>query len=43
MSSTENVITELKNRGVQEVFIESVDGLSGFEDALRAVLPPTEV
>jgi putative transposase len=38
-----NVITELKNRGVQDVFIACVDGLSGFEDALHAVLPKTEV
>jgi hypothetical protein len=38
-----NVITELKNRGVQDVFIAGVDGLSGFEDALRAVFPLTEV
>ena len=38
-----NVITELKNRGVQEVFIACVDGLSGFEDALRSVFPQAEV
>jgi putative transposase len=38
-----NVITELKNRGVQEVFIACVDGLSGFEDALHSVFPQAEV
>jgi transposase-like protein len=38
-----SVITELKNRGVQDVFIACVDGLSGFEEALHAVFPPTEV
>jgi transposase-like protein len=38
-----SVITELKNRGVQDVFIACVDGLSGFEDALEAVFPQTEV
>lgn len=38
-----SVITELKNRGVQDVFIACVDGVSGFEDALEAVLPRTEV
>jgi transposase-like protein len=38
-----SVITELKNRGVQDVFIACVDGLSGFEDALRAVFAGTEV
>ncbi len=38
-----SVITELKNRGVQDVFIACVDGVSGFEEALRAVFPVTEV
>lgn len=38
-----NVITELKNRGVQDVFISCVDGLSGFEEALHAVFAQTEV
>jgi transposase-like protein len=38
-----HVITELKNRGVQDVFIACVDGVSGFEDALAAVFPQTEV
>ena len=38
-----NVITELRNRGVQDVFIASVDGLSGFEDAIHAVFHQTEV
>jgi transposase-like protein len=33
----------LKNRGVQDVFIACVDGVSGFEDALAAVFPQTEV
>lgn len=38
-----SVITELKNRGVQDVFLACVDGLSGFEDAVRAVFARTEV
>jgi transposase-like protein len=38
-----SVITELKNRGVQDVFIACVDGLSGFEEALAAVFPQIEV
>lgn len=38
-----SVITELKNRGVQDIFLACVDGLSGFEDALRAVFARTEV
>jgi transposase-like protein len=38
-----SVITELKNRGVQDIFLACVDGLSGFEDALPAVFARTEV
>jgi transposase-like protein len=38
-----SVITDLQNRGVQDVFIASVDGLSGFADAIHAVFPKTLV
>lgn len=34
-----NVITDLQARGVQDVFIACVDGLSGFSDAIAAVFP----
>lgn len=37
------VITDLQNRGVQDIFIASVDGLAGFSDAIHAVFPRTEV
>jgi putative transposase len=37
------VITELKNRGVQDVFIACCDGLKGFPDAIEAVFPKTVV
>lgn len=37
------VLTELKNRGVQDVFIACVDGLKGFPDAIEAVFPKTRV
>jgi putative transposase len=37
------VVTELKNRGVQDVFIACVDGLKGFEEAINAVFPQTTV
>ena len=37
------VMTELKNRGVQDVFIACVDGLKGFPDAIETVFPKTEV
>ena len=34
------VMTELKNRGVQDIFIACVDGLKGFPDAIEATFPP---
>jgi putative transposase len=37
------VVTELKNQGVQDIFIASVDGLKGFPDAIEAVYPKTAV
>lgn len=33
------VLTELKNRGVRDVYITCVDGLTGFGDAIRAAFP----
>lgn len=38
-----SVLTEIHNRGVEDVFIASVDGLSGFADAIHSVFPGTEV
>ena len=35
------VMNEIKNRGVQDVFIAVVDGLKGFPDAITAVFPDT--
>jgi len=37
------VVTELKNRGVQDILIACVDGLKGFPDAINAVFPQTDV
>ena len=37
------VVTELKNRGVQDIFIACVDGLKGFPEAIEAVFPATTV
>jgi len=37
------VITELKNRGVQDIFIACCDGLKGFPEAIEAVFPKTVV
>ena len=37
------VVTELKNRGVQDIFIACVDGLKGFPEAIETVFPKTAV
>ena len=37
------VLTELKNRGLNDIFIASVDGLKGFPDAIETVYPDTQV
>lgn len=37
------ILTELKNRGIQEIFIACVDGLTGFPDAINVVFPKTKV
>jgi len=37
------VLTDLQNRGVEDILIASVDGLKGFPDAINAVFPQTEV
>lgn len=38
-----SVLTELKNRGIKDVFVACVDGLPGFPDAIGAVFPKTQV
>jgi len=37
------ILNELKNRGVNDILIAAVDGLTGFPDAVAAVFPQTEV
>ena len=37
------VLTDLKNRGMEDVLIACVDGLKGFPEAIEAVYPKTEV
>lgn len=37
------VLTDIKNRGVKDILIVSVDGLVGFKDAIQAVFPLAEV
>jgi putative transposase len=38
-----SVVTELKNRGVGDIFIACVDGLKGFPEAIESVFPRAEV
>jgi transposase-like protein len=38
-----SVITDLQNRGVKDIFLACMDGLTGFKDAVRAVFPKTEI
>jgi transposase-like protein len=37
------VLNDLKTRGVEDVFIFSVDGLPGFKDAIKSIFPQSEV
>lgn len=37
------VLTELQNRGVKDVLIACVDGLTGFPEAINAVFPQTDI
>jgi len=37
------IMTELKNRGVRDIFIACVDGLKGFPEAIEATFPQAEV
>ena len=37
------VLTELKNRGVDDIFIACVDGLKGFPEAIETVFPEAQV
>jgi len=37
------VLTDLKNRGLQDIFIATVDGLKGFPEAIETVYPQTQV
>jgi putative transposase len=37
------ILTELKNRGVKDIFIGCVDGIKGFPEAMEVVFPMTKV
>ena len=36
-------LTDLKNRGLNDIFVACIDGLSGFAEAIRAAYPQTKV
>ena len=38
-----SIVTELQNRGVEDILIASVDGLKGFSEAINSVFPRTIV
>lgn len=38
-----SILTELQNRGLKDIFIACVDGLTGFPEAIEAVFPQTRV
>ncbi len=38
-----SVVTDLQTRGVEDIFLACIDGLSGFKDAIQAVFPATQI
>ena len=38
-----SVLTDLKNRGIDDILIAAVDGLKGFPEAIKSIFPKTEV
>lgn len=38
-----SVLTDLNNRGLEDILIASVDGLKGFPEAIKTIYPQTEV
>lgn len=38
-----SVVTELKNRGVEDILIACTDGLKGFPEAIESVFPKTDI
>lgn len=37
------ILTDLQNRGIEDIFIASIDNLQGFAEAIEAIFPQTEV
>jgi len=38
-----SVLTDLQNRGVEDILIVCIDGLTGFPEAIASIFPQTEV
>lgn len=38
-----SVLTDLNNRGLEDILIASVDGIKGFPEAIKTIFPQTEV
>ena len=38
-----SVLTDLNNRGVKDILIACIDGLTGFPEAIKAIFPETEI
>lgn len=38
-----SVLTDLNNRGIQDILIAAIDGLTGFPEAINSVFPDTEI
>ena len=38
-----SVLTELKNRGLQDILIACIDGLKGFPEAIASEFPQTQI
>ena len=38
-----SVLTDLQNRGVEDILISSIDGLKGFPEAINSIYPKAEV
>ena len=38
-----SVLTELQNRGVEDILIACIDGLTGFPEAIASIFPQTEI
>lgn len=37
------VLTDLQNRGVEDIFIASIDNLTGFAEVIESIFPNTEI